>query len=270
MWRSEDEMLAVVEDRAAGRRRRRQVAGLGSGATVLLVVAVLAAGARTGGPSRPVDVASAGGAVGGGPTTTVATVPGILFPPPEPTSTVAGPPLPPSGFPPPAPPTTTTVPPDGETPPTTAPPAGAETAEKSGLCARDAVAYGVTVSKPAYLSGEQVKATATFRNTGATPCYGPSSLIVQWEDGAGRSIIAIGTHADCFEPRPCGPLLAAGESYTDVECWDQSEANMQVPPGTYGVTFSLDGYRGHAPFEILPDPSGTTTTRPPMAPLGCR
>jgi hypothetical protein len=52
-------------------------------------------------------------------------------------------------------------------------------------------------------------------------------------------------------------------------CWDQREAGTQVPPGTYGVTFTRDQYKDRVAFQVIADPVSPTTTRPPSGVTPC-
>ncbi|MGH9276985.1 MAG: hypothetical protein ACRD12_02595, partial [Acidimicrobiales bacterium] len=231
--------------------------------------ALLSAGVRAADGGGPIDVASAGGTAGE-PTTTLATIPGVPFPLPPPAPTTTEPGAVPTTFviPPPTWPSTTT--PATTVPPATVPPGGTNTTTAAlALCPREVVAYSVTTDKSNYETGEQVRATATVRNTGASPCYGTSAQLVSFEEAGGRLLMGIGGHYDCFEPRPCGPVLAPGQTQSITQCWDQRAETGQVPPGTYAVTFSLDQYTSRVAFQINAPPAGPTTTRPPGTSIAC-
>lgn len=272
MWRSEDEMLEVVRQRAARVRSRRRAVGTGAAAAVVLVCAatIVLTGPTGDGSGHRLQVAASG------PTTTSTTaMPSVevtTLPFPTTSAAVAAQRPPTSTA---SNTTVTTAAPDtvpvapataaDEAPSTTAAPVVASCGPEDALAT-------TTVDKQTYLPGQPVRITSTLQNVSGRMCEAAarvSGSSIEITNAAGVPVYVIGgmiTHADCFVVSPdCS--WPAGETETTRPCWDQTDTttNAQVPTGTYTVTITWMGPVGasaSATFQIVPDPAAPTTTMP--------
>ncbi|MFP5316882.1 MAG: hypothetical protein ACLGI2_01165 [Acidimicrobiia bacterium] len=267
MWRSEDEMLAIVRRRAAAARGRRRTLITGSAAAVVLVAALAAATVRggDGGGLQEVRVAAPG------PTTTVFVPPASVDGPPIEVTPAPARPSPTA-----AARTTTTLRPAGAATTTTRPATPPTTRPLPATCAPEEVHAAFTPSRSTFATGEAIRLTAVLRNASQRECgYSTDGQLFTVRDAAGNSLGAdwgSSSHVDCVEGvEVCGYTWAAGAEQSLPVCWDQRRTvdgtPGQAPPGRYTIGYTVTG-RVSAPVtvtttvEILPPPPGAT---PPVA-----
>lgn len=233
--RSEDEILALVREKADGlqRRRRRLIGASGGIAAALLLVLGVAVASTTGRPNETTVTADNGMGSTERPTTTA--VPSTTQTPTsteESTSSTTMPAQPageaghqprPAGShaPPPTTRTTTT---------TIAPPP---------LCPASAIEMVVTTDRSTYSPGEEVVMTAKATNHAGHDCAEADSSETAIRNQEGRQVYAMSS----IGARIQGDWRwRAGETRTSEARWNQQSltehGNSAVPPGTYTVTVS--------------------------------
>jgi len=271
VWRSEDEMLEVVQRRAAATRDRRRALLTGATAAMVLVTAVAVAAVWGDGGDRGSQELRVAAPAGGGrvaePTTTLAVPPASIDSPPLSLTPAPAVPRPTTTRRPAAPAVTTTTTP-APPPPTTRP--------LPATCTDQEVQAAFAPSKTTFATGETIRLTAVFRNASDRECgYTTDGQHFSVKDASGNAIGAdwgSSSHVDCIEgAEPCGYTWAAGTERSLPVCWDQRRpvegTSVQVAPGRYSIGYTVTG-RVTAPVtltttvEILPPLPGTT---PPAA-----
>lgn len=253
--RSEQELYAAVQQRAAVIRRRRR-AGLSAGVGAVAVLLVAFALVRTGD-----DRASELRVVGDMVTTTTSIVPvptTVLVVPSTSTSVPVVPP-PPDATSTTRPPTAVTSPPPTTlrpTPPTTAVPPTTSTSTTVPpplrMCQPGEVVVTATPDRPSYPAGATVKIVVAAQNRSSLPCQ-PLDPSLEFRDGAGAYLGGMGI-ADVFTMGSVGqppPSWDPGETLSTSMGWPPYCGGPGCPPGSYTVTAVFGPFRSApAPFTL--------------------
>jgi hypothetical protein len=256
--RPEQELLTIVETKAAHLRHRRLQALTGAvGALVLVVGCLVLVSRGDGDPGTSVRAAAgdatesgtASSALEGAPVPEDLALPVPPVPPP-----VDGLPVPPGGSAPP-PAGAAVVAPPAPAPPPSADQGGAAVAppqpaaDPPPTCSPSEIVVTASADRSVYAVGDDVKVTFTARNQSGRACMRPSGWSVGVADGTGKMVSGGGVAEDWFgESSP--PPFQPGETRTESFTWRDAEICEDgchpVPPGTYTVRTSFHGiYHGN-------------------------